>query len=82
MKFRKKLTREQFRRFIAGQRTCVVVFEAYGSAHYWAREMATFGHEVRLIAPHYVRPFVKPADLQRIRFRRSRRLGVVVKKGA
>jgi transposase len=35
------------------------VFEACGSASYWAREMAALGHEVRLIAPQYVRPFVK-----------------------
>lgn len=33
--------------------------EACGSAHYWAREMAKHGHEVKLIAPQYVRPFVK-----------------------
>ena len=53
--FRKKLTREQFRRFIA----CTVVFEACGSASHWAREMARLGHDARLIAPQYVRPFVK-----------------------
>ena len=33
--------------------------EACGSAHHWAREMARDGHEVRLIAPHYVKPFIK-----------------------
>src|SRR3546814_6467603 len=33
--------------------------EACGSAHYWARVLSGFGHEVRLIAPRYVRPFVK-----------------------
>lgn len=33
--------------------------EACGSAHYWAREMITMGHEARLIAPQYVKPFVK-----------------------
>jgi len=33
--------------------------EACGSASYWAREMSQFGHEVKLIAPQYVRPFVK-----------------------
>ncbi|WP_404909047.1 hypothetical protein [Paenochrobactrum sp. BZR 588] len=36
-----------------------VVMEACGSAHYWAREIAKYGHEVKLIAPQYVRPFVK-----------------------
>src|SRR6056297_3855491 len=34
-------------------------FDACGSAHYWAREMETLGHEVKLIAPQYARPFVK-----------------------
>lgn len=59
VKFRKKLSREQFRAFMASQPACLVVFEACGSASYWAREMIELGHEVRLIAPQYVRPFVK-----------------------
>jgi len=57
--FRKKLTREQFRRFMAGHPSCLVVFEACGSASYWSREMAKLGHDAKLIAPQYVRPFVK-----------------------
>lgn len=57
--FRKKLTREQFRRFMAEQPSCVVVFEACGGASYWAREMVKRGHQAKLIAPQYVRPFVK-----------------------
>ncbi len=59
VKFRKKLTREQFRRFMSEHPACVVVFEACGSASYWAREMEKLGHEARLIAPQYVKPFVK-----------------------
>lgn len=59
VKFRKKLTRLQFRRFMTELPACVVVFEACGSAHYWAREMEVLGHEAKLIAPQYVRPFVK-----------------------
>ncbi|MFD1914027.1 IS110 family transposase [Halodurantibacterium flavum] len=59
VKFRKKLTREQFRVFMAAQPAALVVFEACGSASYWAREMEALGHEARLIAPQYVRPFVK-----------------------
>ena len=59
VQFRRKLTREQFRAFMAAQAPSVVVFEACGSASYWAREMAALGHEVQLIAPQYVRPFVK-----------------------
>lgn len=35
------------------------MFEACGSASYWAREMEALGHDVKLIAPQYVRPFVK-----------------------
>lgn len=57
--FRKKLTRAQFRRFMSDHPACLVVFEACGSASYWAREIAMLGHEVKLIAPQYVRPFVK-----------------------
>lgn len=59
LKFRKKVTRPQFRQFMSGQAPAVVVMEACGSASYWARELIKLGHEVRLIAPQYVRPFVK-----------------------
>ena len=59
LKFRKKVTRIQFRHFMANHEPAVVVMEACGSASYWAREMVKLGHEVRLIAPQYVRPFVK-----------------------
>lgn len=59
VKFRKKLTRDQFRAFMAQHPACLVVFEACGSASYWAREMEALGHETKLIAPQYVRPFVK-----------------------
>ena len=59
VKVRKKLTRDQFQAFMAAQPAALVVFEACGSASYWAREMEALGHEVRLIAPQYVRPFVK-----------------------
>ncbi len=57
--FRKKLTRLQFPRFMAEQAPCLVAIEACGGAHYWAREMRRLGHDVRLIAPRYVRPFIK-----------------------
>ncbi len=58
-KFRKKLSRQNFPKFMADQPPAVVVMEACGSAHHWAREMIRLGHEVRLIAPHYVKPFIK-----------------------
>jgi len=56
VQFRKKLTRTQFSEFMAQQQPCLVIFEACGGAHYWAHEMKSLGHEVRLIAPQYVRP--------------------------
>jgi len=59
VQFRKKLTRKQFPVFMAPQEPCLVIFEACGSAHYWAREMEALGHEAKLIAPQYARPFVK-----------------------
>ncbi len=59
LKFRKKLTRALLLRFMAEQPPAVVVMEACGSASYWARELIKLGHEVKLIAPQYVRPFVK-----------------------
>lgn len=58
-KFSKKLARRSFAKFMAEQPPAVVVMEACGSAHYWAREMIRLGHEVKLIAPQYVKPFVK-----------------------
>jgi transposase len=51
VQFRKKLTRKQFSEFMARQPSSMVIFEACGGAHYWARTMEEFGHEVKLIAP-------------------------------
>jgi transposase len=56
---RKKLRRAQVVSFFSGLAPCVVAMEACASAHYWAREIAAVGHEVRLIPPAYVKPFVK-----------------------
>ena len=58
-KFRKRVSRQGFAEFMIKHPPAVVVMEACGSAHYWAREMSRLGHEVKLIAPHYVKPFVK-----------------------
>lgn len=59
VQFRKKLTRMQFSAFMSQEKPCLVIFEAWSSAHYWAHEMRAIGHEVKLIAPQYVMPFVK-----------------------
>src|ERR1700722_19866230 len=56
--FRKKLTRERVLGFLAEQPRCTVAMEACGSAHHWGRAICDAGHEVRLIPPAYVKPFV------------------------
>jgi transposase len=57
--FRKRVTRAKLLGFLAAQTPCVVAMEACAGAHYWAREIGKLGHRVRLIAPAYVKPFVK-----------------------
>lgn len=57
--FRKKLSRLQFAKFMTSLPACVVAMEACGTAHYWGRELTRLGHDVRLIPPVYVKPFVK-----------------------
>jgi transposase len=57
--FRKKLRRDQVLTFFAAQPRCLVAMEACPGAHHWGRELAALGHEVKLIAPCYVKPFVK-----------------------
>jgi transposase len=56
---RRQLRRGEVLRFFGSLEPCVVAMEACGSAHYWGREIGRLGHEVRLIAPAYVKPFVK-----------------------
>ncbi len=56
---RRKLRRGKVLAFFAGLPSCLIGMEACASAHYWARELQALGHEVRLIPPQYVRPFVK-----------------------
>ena len=57
--FRRKLPRGKVLSFLASVPRCVVAMEACGSAHYWGREIGALGHQVRLIPPVYVKPFVK-----------------------
>jgi|SRR6516165_9441371 len=57
--FRERVTRVKLLSFLAAQTRCVVPMEACAGAHYWAREIAKLGHQVRLIAPAYIKPFIK-----------------------
>jgi len=57
--FNRKLRRAEVLRFFEKTPACLVGMEACGSAHYWAREISALGHDVRLIPPVYVKPFVK-----------------------
>jgi transposase len=57
--FRKRLRRGQLLSFFAALPPCTVAMEACASSHYWGREISKLGHSVKLIAPAYVKPFVK-----------------------
>ncbi len=56
---RRQLRRGQVVPFFKKQRSCLVGMEACATSHHWAREIAALGHEVRLMAPRYVKPYVK-----------------------
>jgi transposase len=57
--FSKRISRRNLLDFFAAQPSCTVALEACGGAHHWARQLTQLGHEVRLIPPAYVKPFVK-----------------------
>jgi transposase len=55
----RQLRRRQLMPFIAQLKPCLVGMEACGGAHHFAREIAKYGHEVKLMSPRFVRPYVK-----------------------
>ena len=57
--FRRQLRRVQVLSFFRKQVPCLVGMEACATAHHWAREIGALGHEVRLMPPRYVKPYVK-----------------------
>jgi transposase len=59
VELKRKLQRGELVAFFERQPRCTVVMEACGAAHHWARVLGRLGHEVKLIAPEAVRPFVK-----------------------
>jgi transposase len=56
---RKQLRRNQLLSFFANVSPCLIGMEACGGAHHWARELQKQGHTVKLIAPQFVKPYVK-----------------------
>lgn len=57
--FRKRLSRQALMPFIAKLHPVLIGMEACGGAHYWARRFREHGHEVKLMAPQFVKPYVK-----------------------
>ena len=55
----KRLRRSQLTDFVANPPVCAVGMESTGGAHFWARVLSTFGHTIRLIAPQFVKPYLK-----------------------
>jgi transposase len=56
---RRQLKRSQVAEVFAKLTPCLIGMEACGGAHYWARKLTQFGHTVKLIAPQFVKPYVK-----------------------
>src|SRR2546429_4926651 len=55
----RQLRRKQVIDFFSKIPPCLVGMEACGTSHHWARELIKLGHEVRLMPPAYVQPYVK-----------------------
>lgn len=56
---RKQLKRKDMAKFFANLEPCLIGMEACGSAHYWARKLGEYGHTTKLMAPQFVKPYVK-----------------------
>ena len=56
---RKKIKRKDMLVFFANLEPCLIGMEACGGSHYWGRKLQAMGHTVRLIAPQFVKPYVK-----------------------
>lgn len=55
----KRLTRQKLVEFLANLQTCTIAIEACQGAHYWARLFMSMGHEVKMMAPQFVKPYVQ-----------------------
>ncbi|HNC14243.1 MAG TPA: IS110 family transposase [Cyclobacteriaceae bacterium] len=55
----KKIARHKLPEFMANLPPCLIGLEACGGAHYWARKFSQIGHQVKLMSPQFVKPYVK-----------------------
>jgi transposase len=60
-----RLTRSKFLRFFAERQPAVVLLEACGTSHFWGRQLESLGHQVLLLPPHAVRPYVSRSKTDR-----------------
>ena len=56
---RKQIKRAEMPNYFANMEPCLIGMEACGSAHHWARKLESYGHTVKLMAPQFVKPYVK-----------------------
>ena len=56
---RKQIRRGDMAKFFVNLPPCLIGMEACGSAHYWARKISEYGHTTKLMAPQFVKPYVK-----------------------
>ena len=56
---KKKLKRKEMLTFFANLTPCLIGMEACSSSHYWARKLQAMGHQIKLMAPQFVKPYVK-----------------------
>jgi len=78
---KKTLRRNQVLPYFANMAPCLIGMEASGGAHYWARKLQTLGHTVKLMAPQFVKPYVKTnkndaADAEASRYERWHHIDV------
>ena len=59
MILRKRLSRRELAAFVGNLPSCIIVMESCGGANYWARVFQRSGHQVKLISPQFVKPFVQ-----------------------
>ncbi len=56
---RRRLRRAQVVTYFASLKPCLIGMEACGTSHFWARELVALGHEVKVIPPSYVKPYIR-----------------------